>query len=543
MQAEPAPISTPPETPPRRARPGLAGAITLVLASSVLVYQGYHLGIATELDDTNHLETPLALAVAQQLHDGSSTLYGPYSGAMPLVLIHPPLYYRLAGLLAWPIARLGVDPIASSLYAGRVLSFLGLLITLAAAYRIARLDGAPARAGVWSTLLIAGAPIVGSLPLTVRADMLGVGLQTFGVALALRGLRDVSRSGWRLTLAYLGFGLAFCVKQHDVAAAVVTTLLGLLAWWRGRARIGTLLLALALGALVVLAYYGMEEWLTSGRTSRAVFLLPAEFGRIARASWGHVAMVGGEVAKRSIGLVALVLACLWAGPKRALGGWLDAILWLYLIAETALAGALCLNSTGAFVNYAMPAIVFASLWVGRALDRVVDGPLTFGRLVPLGLALLVLLGRNAQLAFVSALNREEDRANLRTLLDDPRVSARSRSERYFVGQPQHNRRFGNLALAHDEWLYGQFEAVGAAEPREVWLRSALTEGPVRVVILPVDGRRGPGDVSGLARPLPELGYDVVGQVGHYSVWERREAPGPDTPDPGSTSLLRLRPEG
>src|SRR3954447_25656806 len=63
-------------TPPR---PRPAAWLTALLATAAALYLGYHLRIALDPDDTNHLETPLALAVAVQLRDGPSALYGPFS--------------------------------------------------------------------------------------------------------------------------------------------------------------------------------------------------------------------------------------------------------------------------------------------------------------------------------------------------------------------------------------------------------------------------------------------------------------------------------
>ena len=94
------------------------------------------------------LESPLLLSVARQLESGPRGLYGPYGGRYPLVLIHAPLYYRLAALAGWPLYRAGFDPVTAALAAGRLLSALGFLATLAAAYRLARLGGMPAQGRV-----------------------------------------------------------------------------------------------------------------------------------------------------------------------------------------------------------------------------------------------------------------------------------------------------------------------------------------------------------------------------------------------------------
>ena len=100
-----------PSTRPLRAA---AALVTGLLTAAVAVYLGYHLVIGLQPDDTNHLETPLAMAVARQVEESPGVLYGPFSGHRPLVLIHAPLYYRLAGLGAWALAAVGFDPLMAA---------------------------------------------------------------------------------------------------------------------------------------------------------------------------------------------------------------------------------------------------------------------------------------------------------------------------------------------------------------------------------------------------------------------------------------------
>jgi hypothetical protein len=502
----------------------LAWMITVALALAACVYQGFHVWVATQSEDTNHLETPLALAVARQVHDGTATLYGPYSGEQPLVLVHAPLYYRLAGLGGWALTRLGVDPMTAALASGRGLSLIAFAGLLWAVARIARLDGASLWAGAWAVLLVTGSPITGSLPVTVRADLSAVALQTFGVALALRPLLG-GRAGWvALSASYACFALAFCTKQHAVAAAVVTSLALLAGALRGRVRWGPLLAAHGIAALLVAAYFAIEQRWTAGRMVEAVFILPGRFRSIAGASWSYAAQVGVVAARRSAGLLALALAALLVGRRRALGNRLDALLWLYLLAELGLAALLCRNSEGAWVNYALPAVVFGSIWVGRALARIVEAPGLGGAMV-IGLAALVPLAIDAYLVVQASGNRARAAVEVAAVLDDPEVAADGRDRRYFVGDPSRNRLFGNVALAHDEWLYARFEAVGAAEPRSKWLRRALVRGPVRWVIVPIEeNKRAADQVEGLDEPLEALGYNLMRQLGRLCVWRRADAP-------------------
>src|SRR5205814_2249427 len=139
---------------------GISAWVTAVLAASAILFVGFRLALAWGAMDTETYESPLMLSVARQLVAGPWELYGPFGGTNPLVLIHAPLYYRAAALGAWPMVRAGLDPVTAARLAGRSISALGLLATLAAAYRMARLGGAPHRAGWWAVLLIAAAPVL-----------------------------------------------------------------------------------------------------------------------------------------------------------------------------------------------------------------------------------------------------------------------------------------------------------------------------------------------------------------------------------------------
>jgi hypothetical protein len=487
--------------------------IILILGSAAAIYQGYHLTIALDADDTNHLETPLMLAVARQVSAGPGGLYGPFSGTSPLVLIHAPLYYRLAALAAWPLPRPGVDAITAAMIAGRSLSLLGMALLLLAVARLANFEGTSARAGLWAPLIVAASPVLGSFGVTVRPDTLGIALQTWGIWFVLKSLRE-GQGAWK---AGLFFALAVCVKQHDVVSGAVG--FGLLALLGGRGRVRQVIAAAAVGVVVLGTYAAFEEWLTGGMMSRAVVKVPAALGRVNRATWGHLATVFVEAAKLSVGLLALAGAWLAAGSKGWRGGKVDAILGLFLAAETAAMVPLCLNSTGSWVNYALEPVVLGAVLVARGLDRVVASAPGW-RCGPIVLAAVALLAADARLVRISARNRADDREALRSLLADPALGPRE--SRYFVAVPQYNRLYGRAELAHDDWLYSAFEAVGAAEPRSSWLRSALTTGPVQQVVVANDPHRDPMLVEGLAEPLPWLGYRKVDRFGRFDLWERRD---------------------
>ncbi|MDB5350413.1 MAG: hypothetical protein JWN86_1660 [Planctomycetota bacterium] len=549
-------IRTPGPTEPGP-RTWLRGAIILVVSASLLasavVYLGYHAWIAFDADDTNHLETPLALAVARQLHDGPSTLYGPFSGTDPLVLIHAPLYYRLAGLGAWPIARMGASSIVAALIAGRTLSLIGMILILIAAGRIATQDRESRLVGAWAALLTATSPVFGSFAFTVRPDTLGIAFQTIGFGLVLRAIlsrgKDAHRPGWSgfksesgemesspshawsLPLAGLMFGLAVCAKQHLIVAAGVAAILLLISAFRGRLSFGLVTVSFLLGLLVPAAYYGWEQYVTDGRMADSVVQLPSQLRKIAPADWSHVREVFLTVAKLSVGLIALALSVLFVSPRRAIVGTrLDATLWVVLLAEIAAMIPLCLGSTGAWVNYAMPAFVWAAILVARAAIRVLDAPKLGVSSVVIGLAAFVLFANDVRLAEISYSFRRDGHQLISQVLADPTVAGTPRNRRYFVGQPQLNRLYGRTDLAHDEWLYASYEAAHMAEPRSQWLLAALTGNdpvlghappdPVTLVVVPSDLKRG-DFVYGLDVALPHLGYKNIQQYGRYAVWLRR----------------------
>ncbi len=536
-------------SPPRRP---FARAILGLLAFAAVVHLGYQLAIGLEPSDVGPFETVLARAVAGHFDRdvGPSGFYGPFSGDNPSVLIHAPLYYRLVALAAWPFVRLGGDPLMTVLYAGRLLAFLGTLLLLTSAVGLARLDGASTRAGAIAAALVAASPILGNLAAMLRPDALGVGLQTFGAWLVLTSLRDDSRRSPRLGAAYAAFALAFGIKQQNLTAAVVSSMLLAHAWWRGRLRIGPIVAGHAAALAIVAADLIIENVLTSGRMYHSVFVYPGgPFRALNYAGWVHVASIFDITARRSVGLLALATACLWGLRGRGIlpsfrrrpkaeGRWpivrngllsnldhptidhfsLDATLALFLAVELAALVPLCLFNAGAAYNYALQAIVFGCVLVARALDRLLGESSSLpSRLLPAAVAMVVLLLADMRLLVQDTHARAADRAILQAMFADADVARCPSSARYFVGRHHLNRLFGRTDLIHDDWLYGAFEQIGAAEPRESWLRDALADGPVRQVVVP-----GSGDaVPGVAEPLPDLGYRQIARFGDLAVWQRR----------------------
>ena len=271
-----------------RRRPGVVAAgLTAALAVSAALSMGYRVSLAISPEDTEASESPQVLAVARQITVGPGGLYGPFGGRNPFVLIHAPLYYRLAALLAWPLNRAGLDPVTSSLAAGRGLSFVSLLAALYAAGRLARLGDAPRAAGWWAVLLIASSPVLDGLPVTVLPDMLGVALQTSGILMALSALEPERRSRARVLAAYAAFGLALCVKQTYVVAPAICTALLVAARVRGRLPSRAVGQGVVLALAVVGAVYGADWVVTGGRTFEPVFVIAGGLARLRPANWGR----------------------------------------------------------------------------------------------------------------------------------------------------------------------------------------------------------------------------------------------------------------
>ena len=185
---------------------------------------------------------------------------------------------------------------------------LGLLVTVGLAYRLARLDGRSRMAGWWSVLLILSAPILSGFPFAVRPDLVGIALQTGGIWLVLSALQAPRPGVGSLLGAYAAFGLAICVKQHNVVAPAITTggsfrrLSGRCGYpgdgscpdWSSRPR---------------------SWWSSTGprisdgwRMSQAVFVAAADVGRVHPADWNHVRIIAIAVLGRTIGLIAVLTA-------------------------------------------------------------------------------------------------------------------------------------------------------------------------------------------------------------------------------------------
>ena len=497
----------------------LTAVIVGSIAAAALVYAGSVLMLGMRHEDIGRLETPFAFSVAMQVEHGPGLLYGPYERGNHLVIIHAPLYYRLAAIGASFLHRCGVEPVAASFVAGRLLSLGAMILVLAAATSLSGRDGGSPKAALLTILLIAAAPIPGILSVMVRPDALAVALQTWGVVWVLAALlREAGEPTTReLLLAYTAFALAFCTKQHSLIAPVISSALLAVAVFQRRKRLQPIVLAHLAGLGVVLIDLIGEQLVTGGQMFQSAFVLPGgPFRTILLGSWTHVATTFAIVVKKLIGYIVLAVCCgVILGPWG--GGRLDRLLLIYTTAEVASQIPLYYYNSGAADNYMFQAVIFASVLMGRSLARRLEEPdgRTWG-LTLAALASLIIANRDFQFVELMWRTRNEDRVALRELLSRPPISSIEKDGIYFVDRPDLNRLHGNRHLVHDEFVYGAFETVGVAEPRSLWLRSALETGAVHFVIVPDDRQT----LSGLKESLPKMGYRAVGRFGVYRLWER-----------------------
>jgi hypothetical protein len=527
---------------------------------------------ALRKDDIEALESPLVAAAAGQLVEGPAQLYGPYGGRNPRVLIHAPLYYRLTALLAWPLVHFGLEVVTACLLVGRGLSTLGFLVALVAVYQMARLGGAPSRAGWWAALLAAATPIYGGLPFEVRPDLLGIGLETAGVWIVLATLAE-ERPARALPCAFVCFALALCVKQHFVAAPAVSTVFLLAAAARGWLAFRAAVLPVFLGVTIIGVCYAGEQWATGGRMSQSVFVAAANVSRIHPADWffalnillavvwksvgpilllaaGGAALGPGRpgagrrcLATAGTGLIALtaalvVLQFFWvdmrvsglivAGSLALVAVFVPALalaagprpddrigraLWAYCALELAVTALLCRLSTGAWYNYAIGGVLFACVLAARSVEQAVGEKCSRQAVLTFAIAAVAVPAFALTDAKEVAAKRRVDRAALQGLLKNTRLSS---TEIFFVDRPGDNRVHGRLDMVYDPWLYPVFESTGLAEPRSTWLARALAAGPIRVVVTTSPRSR----IDGVARSLPELGYRLSDRSGPFLVWRR-----------------------
>jgi hypothetical protein len=529
--------------------------------------------MALDRADIEAVESPLILSVARQLEYGPAQLYGPYGGRNPLVLIHAPLYYRLVGLIAYPASLLGAGGEMAAIAAGRSVSALGLVVTLVASYGLARPGSAGRRAGLWAALLIAATPVCAAVPFEVRPDMLAVGLQTTGIFIVTAMLVGPLQGSKGVLAAFGCFAVAGCVKQHFVAAPLVSTLLLAAAVARGRMRARAVAGGIAFLLLIVGSYYALEEWISGGQMSRSVFIAAWNVREVHPASWGAAGAMALALLWKCVGIVLLMAAAglarlstpagrshswilgmgtlliaaiaaltavqlvsvnryvsqlivlgllplfMIAIPAQAItarsdqGAGIDKVLWVFWAVEMTVAILLWQESTGAWFNYALQAVVILCVITARAVDRALRESTSWRSVVPICLAAMAVPAYAFTDVRQIIAKRSDDASGLARLAE---AAEGRRSSIYCAGRPGVNRLDGRTDLVFDPWLYPVFESIGLAEPRAIWLERALSEGPVRIVATDSSS----GRIDGLARSPVELGYRLKTRAGPFFVWVR-----------------------
>ena len=477
-------------------------------------------------------------------------------------------------MAAWPWVRSGVHPVIAARLAGRALSILGLIATLVAASRLARLGGSPRRAGWWAMLLIAAAPVLAGQPYAVRPDMLGVAFQTVGVFLVLSALEGRRNPSARVIGAYAAFGLAACVKQNLVVGAAISLALLIPGWLRGRVHLRAIAGALALGAGIVTVVYGGEWIITEGRIWDSAYVVAAQVNRVHPGGWDHVGIMLLAVSNDAIGLITLlpaiglgmvaasrgfgrrvillggvgmigiilvslglhsilqkaevgvivsltaclivatiIPACVLIERSAFLGGRIDAALWLYTAAEFALATLFFYMSTGSWKNYAIQSVVFGAILTARAASRLIETPPPARVLWPIALALATVLVSAFNHVFDADMLMSGERAAVGEIF---RIVKQPRAAFVFLDRPGFNRAGGRFDLVYDDWLYPVFESMHRAEPRSGWLSTALRDRQVRGVVSTSPASR----IEGTRLDLRSLGFHPDFKCGPFFVWTR-----------------------
>jgi hypothetical protein len=529
--------------------------------------------MAFQPQDIEAVESPLLLAVAHEVEAGPHSLYGPYDGRYPLVLIHAPLYYRLAAVLGWLLYRAGFEPVVAALAGGRLVSAFGFLVTLAAASMLARLGGMPRRAGAWAALLVAGTPIFSGVPFEVRPDMLGIGIQTSGILFVLAALAAVPIREARLMGAAACFAVAICIKQQYLIAPLLSVVFLTAAQARGRLSVASIARFVAVGSGLPLLYYGGEEWITRGQMSRSVFVAALKVGQVHPADWlfaansvlvlvwkcvgpilllaaAGLAMVSARRGRAQRGLVmagaivigavaalavvqffvarigisalltaallivvAVIIPACFVIEISLVGDWLDWALWGYFAAEMVFTTILWRLSTGGWFNYAIEAVVIGCVLTARALARAFERAASWRLLIP-AVAAAVAVAVFAWTDVRQVLRRRDIEAKETALL--LKRVPQPASQIFFVDLPGANRLHGRRGLVYDPWLYPVFESIDQAEPRSLWLEEELATGVTRYIATISSHAK----VNGVNRTLPELGYSRSGRVGPYFLWAR-----------------------
>jgi hypothetical protein len=222
--------------------------------------------------------------------------------------------------------------------------------------------------------------------------------------------------------------------------------------------------------------------------------------------------VTGTLAAIALATLMIALpACVTRIPPSEGAGRIDGAIGLYCGAEWFLLIVLCRSSNGAWINYGIPAVLFASVLTARAIARAAYA-MPRRRPTILAVAAAAVLASVVMDAKVEVSRRRAEHADLARIVASTGLPP---SAVFFADRPGLNRMSGRLEWVYDDWLYPAFESLKLAEPRARWLRALL--GPrasTRAVVLESDGDR----IDGIPESLPVLGYQSAGRFGSFRVW-------------------------
>ncbi len=350
------------------------------------------------------------------------------------------------------------------------------------------------------------------------------------------------------------------------------------AWLRGRVSSNHVAVAFLTYAAIALGVYGTEELVTRGEMSQSVFRAAFAVSRVHPADLFRAVLVLHAIFGRSTGLIALLLAASVAGvgtlrgtvrpgivvvgslllglitlgallsalslavsrwdpaltlaclmvtviivipascllsPRIVVAERIDRVMWIYVAAELGLVAILSWMSTGAWVNYGVQAVVFASI-LDRPCSRA--GPRA-GTVAPdsccrspLAALVVVLIGVSGNVETTFGRRRYEQAAPDRVF---EQLGRPPTNQFFFAARPGHNRVYGRIDLVYDDWLYPVFESIHQAEPRSSWLRQALASDAIDFVVTTSDSP----EIDGLGETLPRLGYVSDFKVGPFYLWK------------------------
>ena len=189
-------------------------------------------------------------------------------------------------------------------------------------------------------------------------------------------------------------------------------------------------------------------------------------------------------------------------------------LWVYLAAEVGMAAFLSRSSTGAWLNYGIPATVFTSALAARGLSRAPRCRYAARGGLPAALASLAVLASSLYGVGESDRRHRGERAVARAIYEH---LERPRSCYFFTDRPGFNRVNGRLELVSRRLAVSGIRVDCTwPSPARRWLGRALFTGPVRAVVATTEGPL----IEGTKINLRLLGYRADSKLEPFYVWTR-----------------------